>query len=75
MLPTLHSSQDICWIDLLSKRWRTWKFGDIVVFVSLQDPDKLICKRIIGLVSKCVVFFFKKKIINNKYMDKDCIKN
>jgi inner membrane protease subunit 1 len=50
MLPTLRSEGNVLLVEKLSTTFRTIKRGDVVVCVSPEDPDKLICKRVIGLV-------------------------
>lgn len=55
MLPTLNSEGDILLVEKLGTTLRTIKRGDVVVCTSPSDPDKLICKRVIGMV----IFSFK----------------
>lgn len=50
MLPTLNSKGDVVLVEKISPAFKCIKRGDCVVCVSPEDPDKLICKRIIGLV-------------------------
>lgn len=54
MLPTLNSKGDVVIVEKLSPRLRSLRRGDVVVSTSPEDPEKLICKRIIGLVE---IFF------------------
>lgn len=55
MLPTLRSNGDVLLVEKVSTTFRLIKRGDVVVCVSPSDPDKLICKRVIGLVSRIVI--------------------
>lgn len=50
MLPTLRSKGDMLFVEKVSPALKRIRRGDIVVCVSPNDPDKLICKRVIGLV-------------------------
>lgn len=50
MLPTLRNEGDILLVEKLSPVFKNIKRGDVIVCVSPTDPDKLICKRVIGLV-------------------------
>lgn len=55
MLPTLRPKGDSILVEKLSVHWRRLKRGDVVVVTSPSNPDRLICKRIIGLVQRCQV--------------------
>lgn len=50
MLPTVRSEGDMLLVEKVGVAFRAIKRGDVVVCVSPSDPDKLICKRVIGLV-------------------------
>lgn len=50
MLPTLRNEGDMLFVEKVSIALKTIKRGDVVVCMSPQNPDKLICKRVIGLV-------------------------
>jgi signal peptidase I len=50
MLPTLRNEGDVLLVEKISSAFRLVRRGDVVVCVSPNDPDKLICKRVIGLV-------------------------
>jgi inner membrane protease subunit 1 len=50
MLPTMRVSGDVLLVEKLSTAFRSIKRGDVLVCVSPEDPNKLICKRVIGIV-------------------------
>lgn len=50
MLPTLRSSGDVILVEKITTRLGNIKRGDVVVVTSPNNPDRLICKRIVGLV-------------------------
>lgn len=52
MLPTLRSAGDILYVDKTSIFVQNIRTGDVVVCASPSDPDRLICKRVMGTVSK-----------------------
>jgi signal peptidase I len=56
MLPTLRNEGDVLLVEKISSTLRLVRRGDVVVCVSPSDPDKLICKRVIGLVSSAAIF-------------------
>jgi inner membrane protease subunit 1 len=49
MLPTFNSYGDIALLEKSSVRKRKLRQGDVVVAHLPHDPDKLVCKRLIGL--------------------------
>jgi mitochondrial inner membrane protease subunit 1 len=49
MMPTFNSHGDIALLERISVRLHKLRQGDIVVALLPHDPDKLICKRLIGL--------------------------
>jgi inner membrane protease subunit 1 len=49
MLPTFHSYGDVTLLEKRSVRQFKLRQGDVVVASLPYDPDKLICKRLIGL--------------------------
>ena len=51
MLPTIESEGEAILVEKVSVLLRSIKRGDIVVCTSPSDPDKLICKRVVGLVN------------------------
>ena len=51
MLPTLKSDGDVLLIDKISPALKTINRGDVVVCLSPEDPDKWICKRVVGKVA------------------------
>lgn len=52
MIPTLHPSGNVVLAERISKPSR----GDVVVFQSPEDPNKLPTKRVVGLEGDCVSF-------------------
>lgn len=50
MLPTLRSEGDILLVEKVSSTLQTICRNDVIVCVSPEDPTKLICKRVIGMV-------------------------
>jgi inner membrane protease subunit 1 len=51
MLPTIASTGEVLIIDKLSPLLRNISVGDVVVCVSPEDPNKLICKRVLAMVA------------------------
>ncbi|RKP35102.1 peptidase S24/S26A/S26B/S26C, partial [Dimargaris cristalligena] len=49
MLPTLHVQGDWLAYDRISHRMGWLKPGDVVLCVSPSDPNRLICKRLLGM--------------------------
>ena len=55
MLPTLAASGESILVEKLSVATRSIKRGDVIIVTSPENPDKLLCKRVIGLVTYCIV--------------------
>ncbi|TPX58759.1 hypothetical protein SpCBS45565_g07921 [Spizellomyces sp. 'palustris'] len=49
MLPTFNIVGDIVVVEHVSRHYRKLDLGDVVVCVSPTDPQKAICKRVLGL--------------------------
>lgn len=50
MLPTIEAEGEAVLVEKISISLRAIQRGDVVVAVSPNDPDRLICKRVVGLV-------------------------
>lgn len=50
MLPTLQSEGEVLLVEKVSPALQTICRGDVIVCASPEDPTKLICKRVIGMV-------------------------
>lgn len=50
MLPTLNTKGDVILVEKFSVPMERLRRGDIIIATSPEDPKKLICKRIIGMV-------------------------
>ena len=50
MLPTLSSKGDAILVEKVSVAAKTLGRGDVIIAVSPNNPDRLICKRIIAFV-------------------------
>lgn len=50
MLPTLRAEGDVILVEKISVANRLLKHGDVIIAASPNNPDRLICKRIIGMV-------------------------
>ncbi len=50
MLPTFKSKGETILVEKISVATKAIKRGDVIIAVSPNDPDKLICKRIIAMV-------------------------
>lgn len=50
MLPTIANEGEFILVEKLSVPMKKIQRGDVVVLTSPEDSDKLICKRVIGLV-------------------------
>lgn len=50
MLPTIASEGEFILVEKMSISLKRIERGDVVVLTSPDDPDKLICKRVVGLV-------------------------
>lgn len=51
MLPTLHSTGDILFVDKLSLNWRPVQRDEVVVAASPHKLGETVCKRVLALVS------------------------
>lgn len=51
MLPTLRSKGDAILVEKVSVAAKALSHGDVIIAVSPNNPDKLICKRIIAFVT------------------------
>ncbi|KAK2461769.1 hypothetical protein APHAL10511_006232 [Amanita phalloides] len=49
MLPTLAEGGELVIEDRLTYRFRPIQRGDLVILKSPLDPDRIVCKRVIGL--------------------------
>lgn len=50
MLPTLRAKGDAILVEKMSVALRSLNRGDVIVTISPNEPDKLICKRIVAMV-------------------------
>lgn len=58
MLPTLRAQGDAILVEKLTVALRDLHRGDVVVATSPNEPDKLICKRIIAMVRTFVGLWY-----------------
>lgn len=49
MLPTIKAKGEAILVEKLSVPLKNIKHGDVVIAVSPENPDKLVCKRVIGM--------------------------
>lgn len=54
MLPTLQVYGDIVLVDSRAQEHKNIRFGDVVVSISPMNPGRVICKRVVGLVSALI---------------------
>lgn len=54
MRPTLQGEGDVLLVEKVSPALQAVRRGDVVVCASPEDPSKLICKRVVGMVCKRV---------------------
>lgn len=52
MLPTLQSTGNVLLVEKVSPVLQTIARGDVVVCVSPEEPSRLICKRVVGMVGQ-----------------------
>ena len=74
MKPTLADKEQIL-AEKLSIKYQGLKRGDIAIFYSPEQPDKLIVKRIVGLSGETIkisngIVFINDNPINEAYIDK-----
>lgn len=76
MYPTLHIGDHV-FVDKLTKLWRSWQRGDVVVFVYPCDANRDYIKRIIGLPGdtievRCDVVYVNGKAIESQAVPGKC---
>src|SRR5882724_9753033 len=76
MYPTLEIGDHI-FIEKVTKLWRDWQRGDVIVFVYPCEPERDYVKRIIGLPGdtvevRCNVVYVNGKAVANKVVAGTC---
>jgi signal peptidase I len=76
MYPALEIGDHI-FIEKVTKLWRDWQRGDVIVFVYPCDPDRDYVSRLIGLPGdtievRCNVVYVNGKAVENKIVAGEC---